>query len=313
MASTIVTNNMGEGIMGLIWAIQRFNVHDGDGIRTLVFMKGCPLRCRWCANPEGQLSRPELQVVGRLCIGCGKCVAACPVGAAKYSIEEGPYVNRDACNTCGRCTEVCVPKARRVLGDMVTVDQVLDEVMKDETFYRASGGGITLTGGEPCSQPQFAARLLEAAQDCLVNTAVETSGHSDWCNLEMIARHSDTILYDIKLLDDPMHVEQTGVNIDAILGNLHRLKDMEKKTILRMPIIPGINDTERNLRALADLACETQPKSIVLLPYHRLGQDKYSTLGKVYTLHHIEPPTPGRMRELRESIRLSFPRVETYA
>jgi pyruvate formate lyase activating enzyme len=266
-----------RGDRGVVFDVMRYGVHDGPGIRTTVFLKGCPLRCAWCHNPEGQSPEPELSYRAGRCVGCHACVEVCP---GKPAAHDGLAPLRERCQRCGACVEACYAEARQWVGREVTVDEILNEVRRDAPFYGQSGGGLTLSGGEPLSQPAFAEALLRGAREAGLHTAVETCGHAGWDAVERVARWTDLFLYDVKLLDDEAHRRFTGAGNAVILSNLVRLSAAGHAIVARLPLVPGVNDGEANLRATAAFLREhTTVRELHLLPFHRLGQDKAARLG----------------------------------
>jgi len=285
---------------GSIFDIQRYSLHDGPGIRTLVFLKGCPLRCLWCSNPEGQTALPELMWMEHNCIRCGKCQALCPEGALSETGDGQKVINREACTLCGICAENCYADAMQMVGRYVSVEEVLKEVERDRTFYAQSGGGITLGGGDPLAQPQFAAKLLKESKDRGLNTVVETAGYAPWKTLENLSDCVDLFLYDIKVMDPEKHEAYTGVSNEPILQNAQRLSDLGVPILVRVPVIPGYNDSEENIR-LTRLFAEKLKSSqgVELLPYHMLGTTKYRRLNREYPLAEVRPPSDEDMERLR--------------
>ena len=298
---------------GLVFNIQRYSLHDGPGIRTLAFLKGCPLRCRWCSNPESQQFDPELAFNEGKCIGaaeCGLCLKQCPHGAV-FEKENGKMgVNREVCQACFECVVVCPSLARKVFGERMSVDQVLSVAEADGIFYARSGGGITLSGGEPLAQPGFAAELLGEARRRRINTSMETSGFGNWHDLEHICRNLDSILYDIKCLDAAKHREFVGVSNELILANFRRLcetfPDLPKK--VRTPVVPGFNDEEAEIRAIVDFIADCPNVDYELLAYHRLGQPKYCYLGRDYPLDGVTL-SDDRLQALDRIVRQRLTRV----
>jgi pyruvate formate lyase activating enzyme len=264
---------------GTIFDVKRFAIHDGPGIRTTVFFKGCPLSCPWCHNPESQNARPELLFWAERCIGCGACVGACPVDAV--SLENGTAVtNRPLCTGCGACIEVCPSQAREIAGEVWPLDRLLDVIERDLLFYDESGGGVTLSGGEPLAQPGFALAVLTACKERRIHTAVDTCGFAEWDVLDAVASQTDLFLYDVKLLDDDRHRELTGASNGLILENLERLSDAGRRIWIRYPVIPGVNDEESDVVALGKLVSRLKSvDAIHLLPFHRGGERKRAGLG----------------------------------
>ena len=285
---------------GLIFLIQRYSVQDGPGLRSTVFMKGCPLKCRWCQNPESLEPYPELMSRDTKCLMLGKCVEACPVGA--LAIEQNSRkIDRTKCNLCFRCVDACPTKALRKVGQYMTVEEVMAEIERDELFYYKSGGGITISGGEPLLQWQFVLRLLKACKQRHLHTALETCGYARWPALEKVLEHVDLVLYDIKHMDPKLHREATGKSNRLILGNLRAMQN-RAKVWLRIPVIPGYNDSEENLTEVSLLGREIKAEKVSLLPYHRLAEGKYGQLGKQYNMTHVEPPGKERLEEIQKFI-----------
>jgi pyruvate formate lyase activating enzyme len=281
--------------IGTVFSIERYAVHDGGGIRTLVYFKGCPLRCLWCANPEGLEARPQLFSFPERCIGCGQCEAACPHGAARPADPTVP----PACVGCGRCADLCPADARRLFGQQMSVAEVLQVVLKDRAFYRKSGGGVTLSGGEPTAQADFAHALLAACRRRGLDTAMETCGHTSFPLLAGLAEHLDLILYDLKHMDREAHRQLTGAPNDLILENLTRLGALGVPVLVRVPVIPGHNDDPENLKATAAFAASVPSvQEVELLPYHNYGTGKYPHCGRAYPLTDLPLPTRERMWEL---------------
>ncbi len=287
----------GLNIRGFVASIQRNAVHDGPGIRTIVFVKGCPLRCAWCAAPETQSCRPELLLYPERCLACRACVGVCPSGAVHLE-EQGQLVyDRSRCTVCGKCATECPANARVLSGIETTVADVLTEVGRDYVFYRNSGGGVTVSGGEPLAQPAFTGALLRACKEADLHTALETSGHAPWDALAPILDALDLLLFDVKVMDPVRHQQLTGMGNALIVSNLERAAG-RVPTIARVPIIPGLNDDLDNCRAVAELLKRISITRVDLLPYHRLGEATYGRLGRQYGLSHIPPPREDRLRQL---------------
>jgi len=270
----------GSGETGVLFDIKRFALHDGPGIRTTVFFKGCPLSCAWCHNPESQRPGPELMFWEERCVGCGACVSSCPVEA--ISIAGGiARTDRERCTGCGACVSSCPVDARSIAGEAWSLERVLSEIEKDVLFYDESGGGVTLSGGEPLAQASFAVSLLEACRRRRIHTVVDTCGYGDGDELEAMAATTDLLLYDLKQMDDRRHREWTGVSNRPILDNLKRLDRGGHRLWIRVPLIPNVNDGEENLRALGALIAElTSVEAVYLLPFHRGGERKRERLGR---------------------------------
>lgn len=288
-------------VSGNVYDIQRFSIHDGPGIRTIVFFKGCPLRCLWCSNPESQRTERELLYTASRCLHCGSCVAACAAGALVLG-ENGIAVNRYACTACDQCSAVCPTGALRITGQRMNVEQVLDAVARDNIFYEHSGGGMTLSGGEPLAQPDFALALVRGARERGIHSAVETTG---WASADIIRRvlgATDLILYDIKQMDPAKHQWGTGVTNDRILDNARVAAGLGIRMIIRVPVIPGFNDTRDDLFSIGRFAQELGLAELQLLPYHRYGVTKYASLGRDYALPDAAPPASEQIESLQRSV-----------
>ncbi|MCD6419293.1 MAG: glycyl-radical enzyme activating protein [Synergistetes bacterium] len=275
---------------GIIFDIKRFSVHDGPGIRTTIFFKGCPLSCWWCHNPESQSMNPELMLWPDRCIGCETCIKVCPNKAVSL-IDNMIVTNRKKCVACGVCADNCPASAREIVGRRVSVEELLRDIEKDVTFYDESGGGVTISGGEPFLQWEFLENLLKECREREIHTAVDTTGYVD---SDVILRVSDVIelfLYDLKLMDDSKHKYYTGVSNGLILKNLKLLDSAGKRIFARFPLIPGINDDEDNIRKTAEFVSGlSSVEEIDVLPYHKGGEQKAKRIGKRY-LYNGEQPT----------------------
>lgn len=267
-------------VEGLIFKTQRFALHDGPGIRTVVFFKGCNLVCEWCSNPESQDMRPQLLYDRSKCMHCLDCVSVCPSGA--LSSKEGKlYLDSNLCTACGECTKVCRQDALSLSGEKVSIREVMDEVMKDFDYYQNSGGGLTLSGGEPLIQFPFAIELLKEAKRQQIHTCIETAGHITSGHMEAIASFTDLFLFDYKITDRDLHLQHTGQKNQLILDNLELLNKLGADIILRCPIIPGINDTRRHFQGIADISNRHQSiRSVEIMPYHNYGNFKYKQLDR---------------------------------
>jgi len=268
-------------LTGIVTGIQRFSIHDGPGIRSVVFLKGCPLSCAWCHNPETQSFSPEILYDASKCIGCGKCVPVCPFSC--HSLSDGMHAySRDKCNACGECFKVC-PSALELCGKAMTVPQVLEEVLADRSFYN-NDGGMTISGGEPFAQGEFALSLLKNAKLQGLNCAAETCGAVSGEILLRAVEYTDLFLYDIKETDPARHEKYTGADNTLILENLSLLSAAGANIILRIPVIPGVNDRAEHFKAVGELAEKyTGVRSVDVLPYHRAGNSKYLRIGREVT------------------------------
>lgn len=270
----------------VVFNIQRCSVHDGPGIRTTVFFKGCPLRCDWCHNPESLDGSPEVAISEDRCVACGACADACPE-AVDGRPARGPGWDDGACRSCGACAEACPSQARQLIGEARAVADLVAEVERDRSFFEATGGGVTFSGGEPLCHPTFLAACLTACRDRGLHTAVDTSGFASGRVLGDIARLADVLLYDVKHMDPELHRRHTGVDNAAILDNLRALSAAGAEIWIRFPLIPGFNDDEANLDALAGFVAGLPRRHpVFVLPYHATGTDKRRRLG-------VAPPATG--------------------
>ena len=288
---------------GLIFDIQRFCVHDGPGIRTTVFMKGCPLRCLWCDNPESQIMTPEVLYFEDKCTDCGLCVERCPARAIKAANGK-IKLDRLVCNACGDCVDVCVPAALKITGKYMSVNEVVEAVERDYPFYRRSGGGVTLSGGEPLMQPEFARNILKECQALGIHTAIETTGCQKWALFSRVLQFVNLVIYDIKCLDSGEHKAFTGVPNKLILENARRLNRMNIPVLMRIPVIPGYNDSHDNIKATLGFAKGLDRLvGVEPLAYHPMGTVKYERLGREYQLKDLESPSEESMQEINSMIK----------
>ncbi|MBI4286964.1 MAG: glycyl-radical enzyme activating protein [Chloroflexi bacterium] len=286
-------------LQGLVFDIQRYCVNDGPGIRTTVFLKGCPLRCVWCSNPESQKPRPEIRYQASLCTHCYRCVRSCRHGATSVSRDGSVVIDRRICRACGECVKTCYSEARCISGRYMTVSQVMDTARKDEIFYRTSGGGVTLSGGEPAYQADFAVAILQACREGGIHTAVETCGYTEQAPFSRLVRYADLVLFDVKHLDPATHRQLTGKGNGRILANLKWLAGEGRPVIVRMPLIPSANDMEENLRATGRFLEELGFNRVELAPYHEFGLGKYGALGRPYLAAQTRPPSPPEVEKAR--------------
>jgi len=280
---------------GLVFNIQKYSLHDGPGIRTTVFLKGCPLKCLWCHNPEGISPQPEMVVIESRCLACGECRSACLLPAASDGGGFLPLRNDD-CTLCGECVVACPSGGRQMLGNSLSVAEVMASVRQDRVFYDDSGGGLTVSGGEPLSQPQFLLALLEACRGEGIHAVLDTTGFGPTELLLAAAAMTDLVLYDLKVLDDARHRQLTGVSNNLILANLQRLDRVHSNIWVRLPVVPGFNDDLANLRQIADFVVGLRHITLVnLLPFHRTGIDKFARLGKTHALDGVQAPSAELM------------------
>jgi len=289
--------------VGIVVRIQRFSLDDGPGIRTTVFLKGCPLKCSWCSNPETQKPQVEITWNKKLCDPeCYDCLESCVEGALSRR-ETRIRFDPSKCTSCWKCVEVCRKKALVKIGEIMHVSSVMNEVKKDTPFYEKSGGGLTISGGEPMYQAEFAQELARRCCFEGISVVLDTCGFADWASLSSIDPFINLYLFDIKHMDAVVHKQLTGVDNTIILKNLKEICKLGTPIILRMPVIPGINDSNENLEALAHLAIDTKNVTCVnLLPYHRLGIGKYEGLGLEYTLNNLEKPSKEYLERVRDKI-----------
>ena len=288
--------------MGRIFDIKRYATGDGPGIRALVFLKGCPLACAWCANPESQHAETEILFYRDRCVGCGRCVAVCPTGAIGLDPAVGLTTDLAKCTACGRCVDACLHEAREKVGEDRSVDEVMELLGRDRRYYENSGGGVTLTGGEPLFQPQFSAALLGACKREGLHTALETSGFADREAMELVLEHVDLLYYDLKHPGPRAHQAGTGQSNAPVLRNLSRIREaFSGDLIVRIPYGPGFNEDPDVQRKMIETASRVRGiRRVEILPYHRLGLTKYAALGRTCAVADLAPVDKGSLGGLRD-------------
>lgn len=286
---------------GFIFLIQSYSIHDGPGIRTTIFIKGCPLKCPWCQNPESWRFYPEIMTRDAKCILCGKCVESCPVVAISIDPKEGRKIDRVKCNLCFNCVTACPTGAITKVGKYITVEEIMSEIEKDGIIYYRSGGGVTISGGEPLFQGPFIYELLRACKERGIHTALDTCGYARWSVLEKVLRYVDLVLYDIKHMDPRLHKEVTGKSNAIILRNVRKIP-RSIKVWLRIPLIPGYNDSDENLRKVGELGREIGAEKVSILPFNRFGEGKFKGLGSQLHFVGIELPSKEKIKEIQRRI-----------
>jgi pyruvate formate lyase activating enzyme len=288
----------------LITNIQGYSIHDGPGIRTVMFLKGCGLACRWCANPECISPRPEVGFVKNLCTMCGKCADICPEGALVYDEGKLPVIDREKCNGCGTCSSACSYGALILYGKPMSAGEIFTSLSRDKMFYDASGGGVTVSGGEALLHPQLVRELFDKCRQAGIHTCIETSGQAPESALKQVVPYTDYILYDLKHMDTETHRRYTGHPNDLILANARIAAASGVEILFRMPLIPGVNDSPQNVKETADFLHSLGNKAlrIELMPYHRLGKGKYDSLNRKFTFD--DAVAPGQA--LIESVKKAF-------
>ena len=307
------------GIMltGMIFDIKKYSINDGPGIRTTVFLKGCPLDCWWCHNPESKSLRPELMYRANRCTLCAECVPTCPLNAIEIHPHTWPLslrergspqhggggegafatTDRTKCDNCGLCAEVCYNGARELLGREMTVAQVMKDIERDVPFFDQSKGGVTFSGGEPLMQRRFLAEILRACREHDIHTVLDTSGYATWEALDSIRGDVNLFLYDLKMMDNERHLQYTGVSNELILDNLRRLNEAGADCLVRIPLIPGVNDDEENLRQSGKfLSALNRLPDVELMGYHEIARGKYAALGMEYRLAETKTPSAESMQ-----------------
>lgn len=294
----------GKDMTGRVFDIRRYSIHDGPGIRTTVFLKGCGLHCLWCHNPESIDPGPELMHWPARCVRCHSCLRACPAGAIGQDAAGAVVIDRSKCDACGRCAEACLYDAMQIVGREMSVGEVVAEVEKDRIFFEQSGGGVTLSGGDPLVQAGFAGAILEACRERGYHTALDTAGLAPGEPFERLVRRADLVLYDLKAVDEALHREYAGVSNALILDNLRRLAAAGPEVWIRIPLIAGVNDGEDNIRRTIDLVRSLGTvRRIGLLPYHAGGLDKAGRIGRASHFRKFEPPSEERLAAIETAFR----------
>jgi pyruvate formate lyase activating enzyme len=289
-------------INGCVFDIKKYAIHDGPGIRTTVFFKGCPLYCRWCQNPESWKKQPELGYRAGRCVRCGRCVEVCTRQAITFT-DDQPSTDANKCTLCGECVDTCASGAREIIGRQMSVDDVMKEIEKDVVFYDQSGGGVTFSGGEPLMQPEFLLALLNRCRAQKIHTAVDTSCHAEPEIIERVSEKTDLFLCDLKHMDSSMHERFTGVDNKLILDNIKLLSDAGKEIIIRIPVIPGFNDDRKNIEATGKFAASlTRVNRVDILPYNRGGKEKSARLSVEIKLMQTETPDEEKMSSIAETL-----------
>ncbi len=306
---------MEKDTQGYVFDIQRYTLHDGPGIRTEVFLQGCHLRCKWCHSPDSWTETGELASFEMLCSGveqCGECLKVCPVGALSpgkviyskllQSDLQLVEIDRARCTQCGACAEVCSNKALYFTARIMDLSEIMEIILKDEKYYRKTSGGVTISGGEPMLQYPFALAIFRECKKMGLNTALDTTGYPQWEHYEAILPAVDLVLLDLKHMDSDRSLELTGVRNERILENLARMADQGQAVQIRIPLVPGLNDSESNLRATAAYCAKMGEsiKRVQLLPYHKFGVPKYERVGKSYPLPEIASPSKETMQQHKE-------------
>lgn len=289
-------------ITGIVLEPKRFAVHDGPGIRTTVFLKGCPLHCIWCHNPESISPEPQLAYYAHKCIGCGECVPACPREAHSMS-GDGHEFKRNSCTACGTCETACLGKALKLYGKRMSPEELVALALEDRIFYEQSGGGVTLSGGEPLFQPEFCLELLKQLHAAGLHTALDTCCFVSRSSLEAALPVTDIFLVDFKHSDSAEHRKLTGQGNETILGNLRFLSEKKAEIEIRIPFVPGCNDSDANMEQTGEFLGGLNIKSVKLLPYHALARTKYLSVGMRDTMPQVEPPAKERIARAVEILR----------
>lgn len=284
-------------VKGIIFDIKRFAVHDGPGIRTTLFLKGCPLRCCWCHNPEGLIQEPQLAYYSHKCINCGECVTVCPTGAHDVADRKHIFL-REKCTACGQCEATCLGKALKLYGCEISVETAVEMVLDDKAFYKKSGGGCTLSGGEPLLQAEFCVEVFKVLKSKDIHCAIDTCGSVGWDCFEKVLPYTDMFLFDLKQIDAQSHIEYVGRSNKLILENLRKLSQQNVSIEIRIPVIPGFNSDKKSIAAFGEfLSGLDNITTVKLLAYHDLARSKFTALGLDDTMPKVDSPTKAQMAE----------------
>jgi pyruvate formate lyase activating enzyme len=272
----------------VVFDIERYATEDGPGIRSVVFFKGCSLHCTWCQNPESQSAQRQVMYDRSQCVACRRCIEVCPVGAVREDMSMGFLTQHETCTLCGACVNACFSDARTIVGRRMSLDAIMNEVRKDRAYYKETGGGVTLSGGEPLLQADAARELCRLCKGEGIPTALETAGHVPWSSIEDVLPWVDLLYFDLKHIDSTEHRKYTGAPLDLILSNLKKAGECTENLVVRIPVIPGVNAREETLRRMFTfLAGSTRVRRVELLPFHRLGLGKYEGLGLSYAMAEV--------------------------
>lgn len=295
--------NEGKKPLGLLMDVKKFAVHDGPGIRTTLFLKGCSLKCIWCHNPEGISSRPEMAFYQHKCLSCGECARVCTAQASRITAEGRHVFDRTACQACGACEPVCLGEAMKRFGRPVSVEEALSIALEDRAFYAHSQGGVTVSGGEPLLQMAFVRALFEELKREDIHTAVDTCGNVPWSAFEEVLPVADMFLFDIKHIDSQAHKALTGAGNERILDNLRKLSAAGARIEIRMPLVPGCNDAPDVLDGIGALLGELNIETMRVLPYHSMARSKYAALGLPDTMPQVDSPDDDQLLRAVERLR----------